>query len=165
VILRLTDKLARKVHEKELVTVPASKEPYADWSARMFRFRRTQYVMISNTASLYTAVIFGRGIVDGESLCRAAVAAIRDFCKEDGNEFIFQRRIAPVTGKIVFGKSLNRSVTGSLNDLQYMAEGYLEESDLSLLEVSRRVNTTPMSLLSMGCPRDAFRNPEGISRK
>ena len=44
---------------------------FADWSAHLFTAERTQYILISNTASLYSMVMFGRGITDD---CRFIVS-------------------------------------------------------------------------------------------
>ncbi|WP_420860827.1 DUF6933 domain-containing protein [Symmachiella dynata] len=44
--------------------VPLDDNPYAYWSAHLFTAERTQYIILSNTKSLCSCVIFGKGIPD-----------------------------------------------------------------------------------------------------
>ncbi|QDT48902.1 hypothetical protein Pan258_29490 [Symmachiella dynata] len=41
-IIRLSQKLAKKIKADPLVTVPLDENPYADWSAHLFTADRTQ---------------------------------------------------------------------------------------------------------------------------
>lgn len=59
-IVRLTEKLAKKIKESGLVTLSANANPFADWSARVFTADRAQYILITNTATLYSRVIYGK---------------------------------------------------------------------------------------------------------
>ena len=60
---------------------------------------------------------------------------------DDGLEFIFQRLVAPTTQTVRFASALNRSVTGSMNDLIYHAQMWLTEGDLSPFDASFKLNT------------------------
>ena len=48
-IIRLTQKLAKKVKETDLSEMPLHENPLADWSANLFTTDRTQYILVSNT--------------------------------------------------------------------------------------------------------------------
>jgi hypothetical protein len=61
-IFRLSQKLATKIKEVTLPALPLDDNPFADWSAQLFVADRTQYVLLSNTQSLYSTVIYGKGI-------------------------------------------------------------------------------------------------------
>ena len=50
-IFRLSQKLATKLHESGLPSLPLDENPYADWSAHLFTAERTQYVIVANTRS------------------------------------------------------------------------------------------------------------------
>jgi hypothetical protein len=53
-ILRLSGKIAKKIHVKPAAVLPADSNPYADWSTHVFLAARTQYILVTNTASLYS---------------------------------------------------------------------------------------------------------------
>lgn len=45
-IFRLSRKLAAKLKEGSLPSLPLDENPYADWSAHLFTADRTQYIII-----------------------------------------------------------------------------------------------------------------------
>ena len=55
----------KKIHLNPEKSLPADDNPFADGSTHLFSADRTQYILISNTASLYSMVMFGKGITDG----------------------------------------------------------------------------------------------------
>jgi len=68
-IFRLSQKLAQKIEEAPKVCFPLDPNPFADWSATVFTADRAQYILLTNTPSLYSVVTFGRGVThDGQFL-------------------------------------------------------------------------------------------------
>ena len=59
-ILRLSQKLCTKIKAGSLKTMPLDENPFADWSAHLFVVDRTQYIIVSNTASIYSCVMYGK---------------------------------------------------------------------------------------------------------
>ena len=51
--------------------------PWADWSAHPFVAGRAQYLLLSNTASLYSTVIYGRGVTTDSHFIERALGGIR----------------------------------------------------------------------------------------
>ncbi len=156
-IFRVSKKLAAKL--KIPLPRPALQEsnPFADWSAHLFTADRTQYIIVTNSPSLYSTVFYARGITDDGQFLDRALSAIREFMVDDGQEFIYQRLIAPATKTVRFASALNRSVTGSMNDLIYHSQMWLTEGDLSPFDVSYKINDMPMSALDHRKPRNAFK--------
>ena len=76
---------------------------------------------------------------------------------DDGQEFIYSRFIAPSSSSVRFASALNRSVTGSMNDLVDEAQMRLTEYDLSPFDTSFNLNEMPMSFLDYLNPREAFK--------
>ena len=107
-ILRLSQKLAKKIKVGPLDTVPLDENPYADWSAHLFTAVRTQYIILSNTKSLYSCVMHGAGISNDAVFIERAFSTIREFMEADGQEFAYRRFIAPASGPVQFAKALNR---------------------------------------------------------
>ena len=60
------------------------------------------------------------------------------------------RLIAPACGSVRLAKALNRSVTGSLNDLIFHATVWLTEGELSPHDVGFKLNDIPFSSLAAG---------------
>lgn len=155
-IIRLGNTLAKKIKETDVPSSPRDPSPFADWTARLFTADRTQYIMISNTVSLYSVVIYGRGVTDDNRLIHGMMDMMRDVMEEDGFRLLYERQLAPQGASVSFAKSLNRSVTGSMNDLVFQAKLHLAREELSPFDVSFRLNETPMSYLKYHNPRKAF---------
>lgn len=156
-IFRLSQKLARKLKIPVPKPAPADPNPFADWSGHLFTADRTQYLILTNTPSLYSTVIYGRGIANDSQFLDRALGAIREFMVDDGHEFIFSRLIAPASGTVRFASALNRSITGSMNDFVNAAQMWLVEGELSPFDVGFKLNDMPMSILDYRKPREAFK--------
>ena len=85
------------------------------------------------------------------------LSSLREFTESDGQAFVYQRFIAPSSATVSFAKSLNRSVTGSMNDMIYHAQMWLVEEELSPFDVGFKLNEPPMSALGYAHPKDAFK--------
>jgi hypothetical protein len=153
--------LNAKIKTGTLPALPLNENPLADWSTHLFTANRTQYILVTNTVSLYSTVLFGRGITGQSQFIDAVLAALRVFMQSDGHELAFQRSIAPAAGKVQFAKALDRSVTGSMNDLVKFAQLHLEDG-LSLIEASFELSDIPFSGAGhqpsrrLGFPREEF---------
>ena len=63
-----------------------------------------RYILPSNTASLYSCVMLGRGCVDARRFTENASGAIRDFMVRDGYGFVYRRFLAPTLDVVRFAK-------------------------------------------------------------
>lgn len=163
-ILRLSQKLCTKIKAGSLNTMPLDANPLADWSAHLFVADRTQYIIVSNSESLYSTVLFGKGITNDSHFIERALGSIREFMEDDGQAFVYHRFIAPTSGTVSFAKALNRSVTGSMNDLIRFATALLVEGELSPHDVGFKLNDFLLSAIApsksdkYGKPREAFKD-------
>lgn len=146
-ILRLSQKLNNKIKAGKLSAVPLEENPYGDWSCHLFTADRVQYILMSNTASLYSCVMYGREIPDDGTFIVRFLDTIRDFTADDGQQFVYRKFIAPSSETVTFAKALNRSVTGSMNELIEEAKRYLLD-DMAPSEVGYRLNTIPLKALT-----------------
>ena len=156
-IFRISTKLGKKIHVTPDKILPVDPNPFADWSANLFTVDRILYVLITNTVSLYSIVMLGRGLKDDRLFLGEVTDRMRDVIRSDGHEPIFEKFILPSMDTIRFSKALNRSVTGSMNDFIFQAKYELIEPELSLNEISFRLNECPMSYLDRGMPKGVFR--------
>jgi hypothetical protein len=160
-IFRLSQKLNDKIKTGTLPALPLDGNPLADWSAHLFLADRTQYILLSNTKSLYSTVMFGKGITTDCDFIERALSSIRDFMEDDGQGAAYERFIAPTSATVRFAKALNRSVTGSMNDMTKHAAHWLAAGDVAPFEIGSRLKEIPMSALKhdgspYGFPRDVF---------
>jgi hypothetical protein len=161
-IFRLSAKLNDKIKAGTLATLPLDENPFADWSAGLFLVGRSQYILVTNTNSLYSTVLPGKGITDGKTFVERVLSSIREFMDADGQEGVYERLVAPASGSVQFAKALNRSVAGSMNDMAKHAAYWLAAGDVSPIEIGSRLKGIPMSALkhdgsTHGFPRDAFK--------
>ena len=162
-ILRLSQKLNTKIKAGTLKTLPLDENPFADWSAHLFVADRTQYILLSNTKTLYSTVIYGKGITNDSHFIERALSSIREFMEDDGHESVYQRFIIPASNRVRFAKALDRSVTGSMNQLVECATSWLADGEMSPHDVGLKLNDFLLSAIAINkadkydTPQDAFR--------
>ncbi len=163
-IFRPSHKLSTKIKAGPLFAQPLSENPFADWSAHLFVVHRTQYILLSNTKTLYSTVLYGKGITDDDRFIERALGGLRESLEEDGQASVYRRFIAPPSSTVRFARALDRAVTGSMNDLIVHSTAWLVEGELSPFDVGFRLNEVLLSALSAGGrekygkPREAFRS-------
>jgi hypothetical protein len=160
-IFRLSQKLNTKIKAGTLPALPLGENPFADWSAGLFLVGRTQYILLSNTQSLYSTVLPGKGVTDESTFIERALSGFREFMEADGQQGVYERFIVPVSGSVQFAKALNRSVTGSMNDMIKHAAYWLTAGEVPPIEIGSRLKGIPMSALkhdgsTHGFPQDVF---------
>ncbi len=155
-IFRLTGKLSQKLHVRPEEALPLHECPYADWSACVFIANRRHYVLLSNTASLFSVVIPGAGIADADTFCARALEAINDRLKEAGcGDLWLQTQNAHGTD-IRFSKGLNPSVTAGVTALVKYCKRLEERREMTPDEWGRLACRYPMKMLGDASPEEAF---------
>jgi len=155
-ILRLCGKLAKKIDCYPEERLPLDLNPYADWSCRLFTAERVQYILVTNTVSLYSIVMYGRGITDCDSFTKRVLDQFRcSFCA-DGLELLLHRHVMRGMVDIRMSQVLNRSVTGSMNDLACHAKRVIENRGATIYEAQGYLRLLPMGALRYGIPRKVF---------
>ena len=126
-IFRLSQKLNTKIKAGPLRAVPLDENLFADWSAHLFVADRTQYIILSNTKSLYSTVMFGKGITDDGHFIERALGSIREFMEADGQGSAYHRFIVPATasGRAFRDRlgELNRRVAGECDQVWLVVSG------------------------------------------
>jgi hypothetical protein len=164
-IFRLTKKMAKKIKQQPPESCPPAANPYTDWSVHLFSCERLQYIIVTNTASLYSMVLYGRGISDSSRFVEYALEYMEKFLSKDGFEEQFRWFIVPDAEEIIFSKLTDRHVIGSMNEFIYMAKWFFVEDYLSIFEASKKINEIPMSLLKYYDSKMEFSKlKDGISK-
>jgi len=144
---RPTQILAKRLHLDWSANELPPENPFTDWCAHGFIAGRHRYVILTNTHSLFSAVTSAAGLTSEAAFVRRAVDTIQEVLAASGRKFVWQQHISPATKAVRFARFSDRRVMGSMNDLIYAAKIHLVERGASPLEVSARLNCTPMSLL------------------
>jgi hypothetical protein len=155
-IIRLTAKLAKKIGRKPADCLPLDANPYLDWVGHLFTAQRTQYIIFSNTISLYSIIMFGRGITDSSKLIEQGMDNIREFMCHDGFEFIFRRLIAPHLHIKKYSKLTDKRILGSINAMVQVAKIWLIERELSPFDAAYKINEMPIGYLNYKFTKEVF---------
>jgi len=160
-IFRLSNKLQTRFGLDGLLEAPAHANPFADWSCHLFVAIRKQFILLTNTSSLYSCVMPARGIIHGSFFVIRAIDTIRGFTADDGKQLLYRKYIAPEIGKINFAMPSDSSVIGSITD-HVMTAQQLLHGGMPASEVGYRLNETPMLALrrfvgrKSGIPKNVF---------
>lgn len=159
---RLSRKLATKIKAGKLASLPPAEDPLTDWSSHLFIADRVQYILLSNTRTLYSAVMYGRGITDIGGFIKLALATLRESLEADEMENVYRRQILPATGPIRFAGASGRAVTGSMNELIAQAKFLLAGAEMSPFDLGSRLNDVLLSAIAgergkYATPRAAFK--------
>ena len=155
-IFRITQKLAKKIKIVPDFALPQADNPFLDWTANLFSVSHYQYIVLTNTRSLYSVVFRGKGVSDANSFIDYSLDALQSYMIHDRTISIVEPYITPPIDSIVFSKTGDRRVLGSMNDLIGMAKLYLQEPGIPLTVVNERINDAPMSMLGYQHPKAVF---------
>ena len=163
-IFRPSRKLATKLKVGRLDSLPLAEDPLADWSSHLFVANRVQYILLSNTRSLYSTAIYGRGVMDVDGFIKGALAALEPSMEADRLEDVYRHSILPSTGPILLAGAAGRAMTGSMNELITSAKLLLAEGGLSPFDLGVQHNEVLLSAIAGGgkdkyaTPRTAFKS-------
>ena len=135
--------------------------PCADWSCRLFVAARTQFILVSNTLSLYSCVMPAHTITTHEILVGEVLSQIGERMKADQQQHAFERLVAPTGDRVNFAKPWGRPVSASMSDHVYASKLYLSDG-LAPHEVGPRLNNARLPQLTdanghrPAAPRDVF---------
>lgn len=160
-IIRLTQKLAKKIKVAPTDAASRAEDLFGDWAANLFTVGRTQYIILTHSVSLFSVVFPGRGIGDGDRFVAQALAALGEQMTDAGHGDIFDQHIAPLAEEVRLSKTGDRSLLGSMNDLVQHAKWLLEDHSPSV--VARRLGEIPMGALDYGYPLDVLTELAGRS--
>ena len=161
-LFRLSAKLNTYLKHSRLKDRPLQADPFADWSAHLFLVKREKLILVSNTHSLYSFVMYAHTLPNELRFYERTMSYMRRFMELDGLEHVYEERIIPNTNMYHYAKALNRSVTGCMNELIHTAIYSVAERGMEPFEVGKVLNGVLLSTLktegsSYGCPNDAFR--------
>jgi len=154
--IRPTKMLARRLALELPVALPTVTNRVADWCVHEFRISRHRHLIFCNTASLYPVVCHARGVTDRNSLVERLAEALKEGLEGTKLEKHYQRWIVPELAAVQWAPIPGRSILGSMNDLIFAARCGYEDRNYSVVEMSRWLAVTPLSVLGMNSPDRVF---------
>jgi hypothetical protein len=155
-ILRPTATLARRLK----IVVPGGlvgvERPYADWCVHAFSAGRRPWILVANTASLFSVVTTGRGVAGDGELTRAVLAALREYLHGSDRAFFFARFVEPEAASATFAPIGRAALRDAMKELASHARWFMARSDLSPFETADRVNQTSLGFLRGRTPAEVF---------
>jgi Domain of unknown function (DUF6933) len=97
-----------------------------------------------------------------ETIAFSVLSSLREFMDDDGRLLVYEKFVAPASRTVSFATALNRSITGSMNDLIGHAVGWLEYGDIAPHDLGFRLNDALLTALAAsmsdryGKPNEAF---------
>ncbi len=155
-IFHCTEKMRKKLHLPPLTQVADETGPHLRWYVNAFTAQRVQYVLTTNAASLLSVVLPGRGLTDGAAYQRAFLESLGTYLGELEQRLVFERVILPRSGALVFAKTANSSVLGTMKKIVCDSIYGLEHRGFSAEETGRWINERPCKAIEYKYPREAF---------
>ena len=115
-----------------------------------------QYILTTNAASLYSVVIYGRGLTDDGGYIRKFRTELREHLEEPDLCVRYERAILPNSGEVTLAKTADRSVLGSMNDMVSLCKHTLRMEEKSPWDLSKALNDTPFKATGYRFPRGVF---------
>ena len=107
-ILRFSQKLGSRLKAGTLKPLPLDEAPVADWTSHLFFFDRKPFILVRNTAVLYSTVLYAKVITDDGVFISSFTSTLREFMESDGLALAYDRFIMPRTGTILFASERAR---------------------------------------------------------
>lgn len=158
-IIRCTQKLIKKLKVEPAENLWA-KSWLESWHANIFTIEDEECLLVTNDATLYSLFLCGLG---EEQFNHIHFIINEYFFKLMFNDTIPQpllEKALNVGDDVLFTKSANKSVMGSMNDMKQtieavvMANGGLNGG--GALQAQKSINRTPMKAINFQYPIDAF---------
>jgi len=148
---RPTLDLAKALKLGELDEMPPPTQPLTDWCIRGFKVQRTTYLIFTESLSLYSLLTPRRGITTAAKLRQTFATLVSEEFKHATLGTSPAISILKLLADCRIARGRDRRVLGSINDLVWHAQYYLERGD-SISAAIAHVNQALMGHLQMDNP-------------
>jgi hypothetical protein len=133
-----------------------------NWYANLLRIDRRKCVIFTNEKTLYTFLIPKVLKANLKNIEEEFLISLSYNLQNEGFGINVINGIMQEYQTIVFAKTMNKSVLGSMNDPVYQYEAQILRAggigNIKILQINHIINRTPMSALKYKYPIEALRN-------
>ena len=155
-LIRCTTKLLKELKQDSFDNVEPLKSIAGGWHANLLRIERRKCALVTNDKTLYTIFIPGLKKADFNDF---GEVFRQHLFKNLLYEGLAQAKIEAVLDELVtilFARTNNRSVLGSMNDQKFQLEFFIAShgglDKLPLYELNKKLNRIPFSAIGGSCP-------------
>jgi len=139
-ILRATNKLAKKLNIHSLQKYDNKCSAFEEWYWNIFTVDRKQYILFTNAYSLFFVVMPGKGINSLEKFSNMTSIWLSELLKEENCDNLISRLVISPDDMFDVYATNNRSVLSTMNEMIYIAQDYIIEEQPTIIEISKTVN-------------------------
>jgi hypothetical protein len=143
-IFRLTQKLAKKLNLMDLSRTD-SHDTASAWYGNLFRVGGVQYILLTESLTLFSFLFYGRGIVDAAALTTKAKLLIEKKFKENGWLSVLGELISYDLAEPTLLAAQDRSVLSSMNGMAGLLKAQLETGKRDIEFLSNEINIVPFT--------------------
>ena len=141
---RLTQKLAKKLNLMDLSRTD-SHDSGSAWYGNLFRVGGVQYILLTESLTLFSFLFYGRGIVDAAALTTKAKLLIETKFKENGWLSVLGKPISYDLAAPTLLAAQDRSVLSSMNGMVGLLRAQLELGKRDIEFLSNEINIVPFT--------------------
>jgi hypothetical protein len=139
-ILRATNKLAKKLNLKSLNKNDNKSSAFEEWYGNLFTAERKQYLIFTNAYSLFSVIMPGKGINSLEKFSDITSIWLSELLKEVNCDNLISRLVIKPNEIFDVYATNNRSVLSIMNEMVFFAQMDIIEEHPPLIEISKMVN-------------------------
>ncbi len=133
---RLTTKLFRKIKEKPNTDIGDLEGQLKSWHSTLFMSGRYQYILFSNSTTLYSFMVSGRGITNKNTYFEAFLQNLKYQLTNDFLFGFYDRLIPNKSEEIDFLKTKNKSILGSIGDFVQLIKYDITDKNADILDAA-----------------------------
>jgi hypothetical protein len=162
-ILSCTKKLFEHSNFSEFPVPEVGYNPLYSWHANLFRVGRKNCLMIMNDLTRYQLVLYGLRKEHYRNFDELFFYNLnRNLRADDFTESEIRLFMNGMGNQLIYTKTHNRSILGSMKDqiyiTEYWIEDYLPTEELNIIELNKQLNDSVILKLKEGYAKKALKN-------
>ena len=154
-IIRFTQKLATKIKAPKLEYLEPSEEAILDWTANIFTAGKKQYILFTNSETLFSIIFPSAGINNSNKF----IASLKNKLSEMFTLYRINSKVIDQLldfNSIEFSKNKDKSILGSMNEFVFQIKFYMSTWKLDSIQSTLKINSTIMGKINYDKPIDRF---------
>jgi hypothetical protein len=155
-IIRITTSLSKKTKFSTENAILLNKNTFCDWSVQEFKIKRSGFLLITNSCSLYSVIANAKDINDTKKFTQKIQDSIKQQLCANNLEDYYTKFIEPYWDDVIFATSLDRSTISFMQSMIKKLK-MLGEQGVALNQLSKLATTYPIKSKDFKEPIEIFR--------